>query len=474
MTSPPHSLHFIGVLTPEMASLASYALKSGASASGSDDHRDSLYLSSLLAAGLRFCDTFNQHNIASTTQGVVISRYYDARHPEYLAAAKAKIPLMTEAEYGRQITQNSRRVAVLGEYEGPLVATWLHHVWRQAHVSVQALTHSVTESDDGLAYPSESEWFVVPFSGFKRDATVYEADFLSADAEIVIMPSIRYDYPEIYMTLDDVYHAYYTFARRVPRRGLIVGDSDYARMKRLRTHLVDRHIETYGFDRDAGWQIRDVEESANEASFSLLKGNQLYGPFTIPCHGRCFIAAAAAVSVVSLMLELSPAIIARGLATVPRLKRFGSTYTDREGRVIIDDRADHPETIEAILTYCRQTYPSKKIWCLYQPGSFLRTKAENDGLQKALGLADNIFIADIKGYPKEKSEGLHARHFVAEFRRKHPTTYYLEPESDVSRLLSDRVPRDDCIVILGADGLFDRAARPLIRSVASQPAGLSS
>jgi UDP-N-acetylmuramate-alanine ligase len=40
---PTGSIHFIGVLTPEMASLALFCLKQGCVVTGSDDHNDRLY-----------------------------------------------------------------------------------------------------------------------------------------------------------------------------------------------------------------------------------------------------------------------------------------------------------------------------------------------------------------------------------------------------------------------------------------------
>ncbi len=452
--SSSRSLHFIGALTPEMVSLINYSVKRGDKVTASDDHTDKLYAPVLASLGVTFFDMFAQTNVSRTTDCVILSRFYDVRHSEVMAAQNLAIPVLSENDFTKEIVASHRLLAVLDDYDGALTATWLHHVWQLCHVPSSLLAHTINaESGSDVSAIGDGEWFIVPFSGFKRDAVTYEADFLSFQPETVVVPSLRYDYPELNTTLDEVYQSYYTLAKRIPRKGLIVGNNDYSRMKRLRSHLVDRHTEVYGLERDSDWHIREVEMEGEITRFTLANGRQLYGPFTIPLRGERFVYAAAAVCVLSLLHELSLASVAQALATVPQLKRYFETYQDSEGRTLILDKADHPELIASILTTVRTLYPEKKIWCLYQPGSYLRTKALMQELQTSLQSVDYLYLADIKGYPKEKSEGLHMRHFVAEMRRQHNQTYYFENAQEMRALLDSRVPSNDLIIALGAEGM---------------------
>ena len=82
------------------------------------------------------------------------------------------------------------------------------------------------------------------------------------------------------------------------------------------------------------------------------------------------------------------------------LKDF--TGTDRRfqykgqigGVTIIDDYAHHPTEIEATL-HAAKNYPHKKIWCVFQPHTYTRTKALLPEFAKALSLADHVVLADI-------------------------------------------------------------------------------
>ena len=81
-------------------------------------------------------------------------------------------------------------------------------------------------------------------------------------------------------------------------------------------------------------------------------------------------------------------------------KDFGGTdrrfqYKGEVGGVtIIDDYAHHPTEIEATL-HAANNYPHKKIWCVFQPHTYTRTKALLPEFAKALTLADHVVLADI-------------------------------------------------------------------------------
>lgn len=450
---PQGTIHFVGVMSPTLASLALFCARY-TRVTASDDHRDPVVAPLLEQAGVILYDMFAQTNITKQVSTIVVARYYDDRHPELVAAKQHDVRVVTEVAFMQELSEPYRRIAVLTNYDGPLIAEWLKHVWNMGHIPSTGLADGFLVSlPENPPAPQAGDWMMLPLCGCKRDAGSYEPDFLSFTADTVVIPRIAYDFPDLYSTLDDVYNAYYTFAKRVPRSGMIVGNGDYTRMKRLRIHLADRRIITYGFDRDVAWQIRSVEETESGTQFSLFHDRTLYGPFEIPCKGEIFIYAAAAVGTLSLIHDMKVETLAKGLASVPQLARYLSQSRDKEGRLIIDDRADHPETIESVLVTIRHQNPGKRIWCVYQPGSYLRSKALAADFETALALADYVYIGNIKGYPREKSEGLHSRHIVANMKQRHPQTHYFDDTEQMRALLKERVPSTDIIVTLGASGV---------------------
>lgn len=458
------SIHFVGILTPEMASLAYYTAKLNVRVSGSCENSQSIYLEPLRSAGITIYDMFAQVNVPAHVELVVLSRYYDMRHIEADVALKAQIPVVSETDFIRLVMNNKPAIVLLGEYESRLAATYLTEIFLAAGIEVSSLTTTVSISPArlSLAHPTESGWFVIPLAGFKRDASTYEADFLSFTATVAGIPSLRYDYPELNTTLDDVYQSYYAFAKRIPRKGMIVGNSDFSRMKRLHVHLADRRIVTYGDEVNSVWQIDDYALTDRGARF-ILKNNLLtYGPFEIPAFTKAAVSAAAMAIIIALTQEISQNYISQTLADIEPHKRMNEIKYDASGRMILDDQSDHPELIGDILRSIRLRYPSKKIWCLYQAGSYLRTKALYHELGQSLAFADFVYIAPIGGYHREKSEGVDIRQLVSDMKTFHPQTYYFDDPDSLSDLLSRRVTSTDCIVTLGIEGICQQTLLPLM------------
>jgi UDP-N-acetylmuramate--alanine ligase len=468
---PYRSIHFAGVMNPLMCGLATYAAKSGVKVTASDDHPHALYQKTLEDAGITVHDMFSQLHVAKSIELVVLSPYLDERNVEVTSAQKQSISVMMAVDFLREIMGQLPRVITLGDYEAPLMSRWLAHIWKQSHMPIAHFALA-PDTDSGFSHiiDDNATTFIAPLQGIKRDGHTYEPDFLSFEAQTIVVPSLKYTDPELYTTLDDTYQAYYRLARKMPRSGVMIGNSDWPRMKRLQTHLVDRKIETYGVGLDARWQIRDVVASSEGTTFYLVSGRERYGPFTIPEWGEHMVAMAAGIAITSLWHDIPVEIVGRGLLTLPKVSRYMEVSHDAMGRTIIDDCADHPVNVKEALRAIKTRYPDKKIWCLFQPQSYVRTKAMVDELPEALGDADYIYIADIAGYPKEKSEGYHARHLVAHLRRTHSQTFYLEPGMDMTGLLRDRVASQDCIVTLGAYGVGQTAVAPLqVSHNADQP-----
>lgn len=435
-----------------MASLAVLSALQGHAVSGSDDHSDPVFAQELTRHGIRCFDMFAQATINAQDQ-VVVGRFVDERNTEYITAKTKNIPIVGEVDYLARCIDGHPLQAILGNYESGIISAWLLHVYRSSGWPMSGLTTSVTNGMEMAVPWSEATHRVcVPFQGLKRDWHTYESDFLHFTPNVVIVPSIVYDFPDLAMTLDDVYQSYFTFVKRVPRNGLIIGNCDWSRMKRMRVHLADRTIEAYGFDRDAAWQIVDYSADAHSSTFSIKHENQRIGPFTIPFPGRQAVSWATAVVVSALLDKIPVREVGEAIKNLPAMNRFFSTRTDPSGRLFIDDCADNPATIEDVISLARELYPGRNIWCLYQSGSYLRSKALQDDFEAVLSQADSVYFADIAGLPKEKSEGIHARHLVSRMRSRHPQTFYIESVEDTAKLLRERIPSTDCVITLGAYG----------------------
>ena len=110
---------------------------------------------------------------------------------------------------------------------------------------------------------------------------------------------------------------------------------------------------------------------------------------TISSISRASTAAATAIA-----LDLPVEAIKSGLesfnGTVRRFEKKG----ELNGFTIIDDYAHHPDEIKTTLLTAKN-YPHAKLWCVFQPHTYTRTKAFFDEFVETLSLADAVVFADI-------------------------------------------------------------------------------
>lgn len=444
-------IHFIGLLDPEMVSLALIARQRGIKVSGSDERYRPMARQVAEAAGIMVYDGFSSDNVDKQVDLVILSRYYDVGCPEAGKAQKLGATVITQQAALLSILEHKELVGVVGSYGKSTVASLIKQVLVGGK---QPLTYGIGGYELHDSGPVIARWSDDPLalwalSNFKADAATYTPAFMSAPAHTVVIPSVAFDYPELYNSVDEVYQAYYSFVRHIPRNGLIIGNSDNVWMKRLRGHLADRKIETYGIGWDASWRIVVDEQEDGRTTFRLKHQMGTLGPFTVPTDADAMIYAAAAAALVGHNFDVKLATMQQALAEPAPIYRHFEVANGKEKRILVDDRADHPDAIIATLKLARARYPETTLWCAYRPGSYLRTKAMEEELMSALSLADEVLILDIAGYPKEKSEGLHSRRIVAEMRQRFRATTYVESIAAAAELLSERAHVGDVILTLG-------------------------
>ena len=97
------------------------------------------------------------------------------------------------------------------------------------------------------------------------------------------------------------------------------------------------------------------------------------------------------------------------------------------GVTIIDDYAHHPQEIAATLA-AAANYPHKKLWCVFQPHTYSRTKAFLDEFAQALSAADEVVLADIFCSPvRQNTPGRQLQRYCLKnpgCRRKRPLFPY--------------------------------------------------
>jgi UDP-N-acetylmuramate--alanine ligase len=114
---------------------------------------------------------------------------------------------------------------------------------------------------------------------------------------------------------------------------------------------------------------------------------------------------------------------------------------------IIDDYAHHPTEIQATLQAARSRYPGRKIWAIWQPHTFSRTKILFEEFTNSFTQADHVIISQIYA-SREKDEGFSSSQVVTAMQ--HPDTRYIASLNAISDYLVENLSSGDVMLVFSA------------------------
>src|SRR5690606_14969197 len=116
---------------------------------------------------------------------------------------------------------------------------------------------------------------------------------------------------------------------------------------------------------------------------------------------------------------------------------------------IIDDYAHHPTEIRVNLAAARERYPGRRLWAVWQPHTFSRTRLLLDDFAASFDDADRVIVLDM--YPSREKDtlGIDAA-MVVERMAAHPYARHIGSRAEAAAYILDRVRPGDVILTLGA------------------------
>jgi UDP-N-acetylmuramate--alanine ligase len=130
---------------------------------------------------------------------------------------------------------------------------------------------------------------------------------------------------------------------------------------------------------------------------------------------------------------------------------------DFSGVTLIDDYAHHPTEIRATLSGARLRYPGRRLWAIWQPHTYSRTRLLSDQFAAAFSAADCVLVTEV--YAARESaptDGFSARQVadqIASTGQKLDQIVLFAPtlENAVDQLARQLQPSDVVLVLSAGD-----------------------
>ena len=451
----PQSVHFIGIGGISMSGLAEILIQEGFTVSGSDAHESSL-TKQLEADGARIYYGQRADNIVDGLDVVVYTAAVHPDNPEYQEAVRRQLPMLSRAELLGQMMKNYRHaVAVAGTHGKTTTTSMLTEILLAADLDPTISVGGILHSIGGNIRVGGPELFVT-------EACEYTNSFLCFFPTIEVILNVEEDHLDFFKDLEDIRRSFRLFAQKLGPEGLLVINSDIPDYEELCRDL-PCPVVTVGRSVDSNYSAGEITWDAwARPAFTLLKNGEPVGELSLGVPGEHNVYNALAAVAAADALGVPWGAVKAGLAGFTGTERRFEKKGEIGGVTVIDDYAHHPHEIEATLKTAA-TYPHKKVWCVFQPHTYSRTRAFLDEFAQALVLADEVILADI--YPARETDtlGVSSRDIAARITKLGGSVHYFPNFDEIETFILKNCSTGDLLITMGAGDIVKVGERLLGR-----------
>lgn len=438
----PLHIHFIGIGGISMSGLAEILLGENFMISGSDT-KESPLTKSLEEKGAKIYYGQRASNITDEVEVVVYTAAIHPDNPEFACAASRNLPMLTRAELLGQIMRNYETpIAIAGTHGKTTTTSMVSHILLEGKCDPTISVGGILPAIGGNIRVGESETFVT-------EACEYTNSFLSFFPKISVILNIDADHLDFFKDIDDIRRSFRRFAELLPSDGTLIINADIPNYREITEGLLCRVI-TYSLENPADYTAANIAyDKYGRASFDVIKDGVKVGSYFLKVPGLHNVSNALASAALGHLLGLDEESIIRGLGSFTGTDRRFQYKGEVGGVTVIDDYAHHPTEIEATLT-ASGNYPHKKIWCVFQPHTYTRTKALLPEFARALSLADHVVLADIYAARETDDLGISSADLQKLIAELGTPCEYFPTFDEIENFLLGNCSSGDLLITMGA------------------------
>lgn len=439
-------VHFIGIGGTGLSAIARVLLERGYTVSGSDRAASPLF-DALTAAGVKTYLGHAPEQVAGADL-VVRSSAIPNDNPEVLAALNAGIPVVKRSDFLGELTADKETLAIAGTHGKTTTTAMLIWILENLGAHPSFISGGVVTQLGCNARAGSGPHFVI-------EADEYDSMFLGLTPKIAVITNIEHDHPDCFPTEADYLQAFTSFLSLVQGDGLAIICRDNPKARALMDQSKGNLLAFgYGLSADADYRAENVHFTGGLPRFTLLHQEPtgeatLLGEVSLSVPGQHNVVNATAALAVIHQLGLPVNNAIQALAQFSGAGRRFEVLGEANGITIIDDYGHHPTEIHATLQAAKSRYPGRRIWAVWQPHTYTRTRTLESAFTQSLQQADRALV--LKIYAAREQDPGYSAEKIANALPNGMGTYISEADDAVNYLMENLVPGDVAIFLSAGD-----------------------
>ncbi len=443
----PIRVFFCGIGGVSMSGLAEILKSRGFVVSGSD-RAESDTVRHLKEQGITVYTPQKAENITPDLDLVVFTAAIHPDNPEYKQTEELGIAHLTRAELLGEVMRNyAEPVAIAGTHGKTTTTSMISEIMlaekADPTISVGGILHSI----GGNVRVGHSDVFVA-------EACEYTNSFLSLFPKISVILNIDADHLDFFKDLADIRHSFRKFAEILPEDGTLVINSDIENVEEI-TEGLKCKVVYYGSDK-AKSDYYPVNIRYNDHACATFTACHKTGKgghtqlISLQVPGEHNVYNALAALAVADVLKVEREVAGEALHGYGGTNRRFQYKGEKNGFKIVDDYAHHPTEIGATLD-AALNMPHGKLYVIFQPHTYTRTKSLFDDFAKVLCKADVVVLADIYAARETDTLGISSELLAEKIKEfGHEETYYFDSFEKIENFILKNAQRDDVVITMGA------------------------
>lgn len=432
-----------------MSGLAALLVRHKAIVSGSDQN-DGIVIHRLVQSGADIKIGHKEHNLDPNADAVVISAAIKEDNPELKLARRLNIKVYKYAEALGKVFNFYSGIAVSGTHGKSTSSAWLAYVLKLAGLDPTFIVGADIPQLGGNSGIGDGKWFVA-------EACEYDRSFLNLKPLIGCVLNIEPDHLDYYKDEAEIVEAFRDFAKGIKPAGTLIANGEDANVAKVITNLAKGvQCETFGFSSKCNWHAENIDPGDGLYAFDVCHNEKQIGRLKINVPGRHNVANALAVIAAASNAGIEPQKVLQLLPQFTGVDRRLMLKARIDDFIILDDYAHHPTEIRASLKAIKEHYRPRKLWCVFQPHQYSRTRFLLQDFAESFKLADITIVPEIYFVRDslESKKEVNAQVLVDKIRAEGSEAIFIDGFDAICDYLTKHVGAGDVVVTMGAGDVW--------------------
>jgi len=439
-------IHFVGIGGISMSSLAQILKSKGCQISGSDSNESDI-TKELEKIGIKVYKGHSKENITKDIELVVYTAAVKQDNPELEQARKYNIKIIDRAELlGLMMKNYTYPISISGTHGKTTTTSMITEIFLNAGKNPTVSIGGMLNSINGNFKIGSNNYFIV-------ESCEYCDSFLKFNPYSAIILNIDKDHIDYFKNIENIYSSFRKFAQLIPKNGFIVINNNIKDVEKI-TKDLECEIITYGLKSNSMWYPENITFDENGfPSYDVINNNKKMAEIKLNVVGEHNVLNSLAAFVLSYKHKINIDDIVNGLSNFKGTHRRFEYKGKFNGIKVIDDYAHHPTEIKATLSSVIKN-DKNKLWAVFQPHTYSRTKALLNEFSEAFDYADNIIVLDIYAAREKDTGEVHSKDLVEILNKKGKNAIYANSFENAQNYLIQNCIKGDIIITIGAGNVY--------------------